>query len=43
MSVRVRINGREFTLSWPEFENLNTPYCVDILEIRKNGGVYAAA
>lgn len=43
MEVKVRINGRIFTLSWSEFERLTTPYCIDILSIREKGGAYAAA
>lgn len=41
MSVKIRINGREFTLDWSEFEKMNTSHCVEILEIRENGVVYA--
>jgi len=43
MTVRVRINGREFTLSWEEFEKINTYHCIDILDIREKGGSYATA
>lgn len=46
MSVKVRINGREFTLSWSEFEKasarLSAHTCIDILDIRE-GGAYVAA
>ena len=42
MSVKIRIKGRIFTLSWSEFETLRTPYCVDILEIREKSGVVYA-
>lgn len=41
MSVKIRINGREFTLDWSEFEKMNASFCVEILEIRENGVVYA--
>ena len=42
MSVKIRINGREFVLDWSEFMTLRTPYCVDILEIREKSGVVYA-
>ncbi len=46
MSVQVRINGREFTLSWSEFEKVSARIglttCIDILAIR-GGGAYVAA
>lgn len=44
MSVKVRINGREFTLSWSEFEKatarLAMKHVIEILDI-KTGGVCA--
>lgn len=43
MSVKVRINGRMFTFSWAEFEKLNTPHCVEIIDIFAKGGAYASA
>lgn len=35
MSVKVRINGREFTLSWDEFEKafFNRTSCFEIIDI----------
>jgi hypothetical protein len=42
MEVRVEINGREYTLSWEDFErrsarnSVHTP--ITILQIRMNGG-----
>ena len=46
MSVKVRINGREFTLSWSEFEKVSAraglTTCIDILSIAE-GGAYVAA
>ncbi len=35
MSVKVRINGREFTLSWDEFEKafFNRTSCVEVIDI----------
>ena len=42
MSVKVRINGREFTFEWSEFEKISTHHCIEILDIRE-GGAYVAA
>ena len=35
MSVKIRINGREFTLSWDEFEKafFNCTSCVEVIDI----------
>ena len=35
MSVKVRINGREFTLSWEEFEKafFNSTSCIEVINI----------
>lgn len=44
MSVKVRINGRNFTLSWSEFEKaterLHMKHVIEVLEIR-TGGAHA--
>ena len=41
MSVKVRINGREFTLSWSEFEKatarLTMKHAIEVLDIRAGG------
>jgi hypothetical protein len=47
MSVRVEIKGRQYTLSWDEFERMMSrkplTETVSILDIRSFGGGYVAA
>lgn len=40
MAVRTKINGREYTLSWEEFEKafFNRTACVEIIDIFTTGG-----
>jgi len=47
MSVKIRVCGREFTLSWEEFERMSAKRShlaepITILDIR-NGGTYVCA
>lgn len=47
MQVRIEIKGREFTLSWAEFERISAKNSlhnpITILQIREFGGAHAAA